>query len=125
DYDDPANPGSNDYVSYQGQRVTLASLNRVRGNFDRPWVANLNLSHRFTPRWSGRINVRYRGDYDTVESTGEVVDGEPIITDGDDSAYERLAVYERAERRATLIGDLGVTWRPLASLSLEAEIRNA
>lgn len=125
DYDDPANPGSNSHVSYQGERVTLASLNRVRGNFDRPWVANLNLSHRFAPRWSGRVNVRYRGDYDTVESTGQVVDGEPIITDGDDNAYEQLAVYERAERHATLISDLGVTWRPLAALSLEAEIRNA
>lgn len=125
DYDDPANPGTNDKVSYQGRQVTLASLGRVRSNFDRPWVANLNLSHRFSSRWSARINTRYRGDYDTVETTGMVVDGDPIITDGDDNAYEQLAVYQRAHRSATLISDLGVTWRALGSLTLEAEVRNA
>lgn len=125
DYDDPADPGANTAAFYQGERVALSSLNRVRSNFDRPWVANFNVSHRFNVDWSARANVRYRGAYDTVESTGQVVDGEQIITDGDDAAYEQLAVYERTERQAALITELGVTWSSLPGLSVEAEIRNA
>mgnify|MGYP000349939724 FL=1 len=54
-----------------------------------------------------------------------MVDGDPIITDGDDSACEKLVVYRRDHRSATWISDLGVTWRALGSLTVEAEVRNA
>lgn len=113
-------------VFYEGRRVSRASLNVLRDDYNRPLVGGISAAWQISQRWRGSLLANYRGRFKGVVETGRSLPAGLVTLPDGQIVEERLGVYVDSAHPAAVISDLRLAWqwggRP--SLTFEAHVNN-